>query len=200
VAAAVLFGAGNALWAFSQPSGNATATQVMAFYARHSNGILVGASLSLVSLVAFTVFSCGIRVMVLAAGEDELWATTACAGGLLLVVAGLGAETINMVGALRATDHDLTRSLGEAVFQISYVLGYNAAGVGIAVLLLAMAISGLRRPALMRRPAAGLSIAIAIAFLTPLSRYLLAPAVVLLLAVGIKLVRPHSSGRRSPSA
>ncbi len=80
MAAAVLFGAGNAPWAFSQLAPNATAAQALAFYASHSSGILIGANVSLVSLVAFTVFSCGMREMLRLVGENDLWASTACAG------------------------------------------------------------------------------------------------------------------------
>ncbi len=55
------------------------------------------------------------------------------------MTAGLGAETLNMVGAWRADDGQLTPELGRALFEISYVFGYNGAGVGIGILLLAIA-------------------------------------------------------------
>ena len=57
----ILFGVGNALWAFDQPDGGASAREVMAFYASDSSSIVVGASLSLVSVALFVLFASGAR-------------------------------------------------------------------------------------------------------------------------------------------
>ena len=106
-------------------------------------------------------------------------------GALLTVAAGLGAETINMVGALRADDGQLTPGLGRALFEISYVLGYNGAGVGIGILVLAIAAVALRARALMPRWLVLLLLVVGLAFLTPLSRFLLGPSVRALAAVSV---------------
>jgi hypothetical protein len=86
---------------------------------------------------------------------------------------GLGAETINMAGALRAEHGQLTPELSRVLFEISYVLGYNAAGVGIAVLLGAIVGVAWRSPSLLPRWTAPPLLLLAVAFLTPLCRLLL---------------------------
>src|SRR4051794_8942230 len=148
LAVAVVFGAGNALWAFDQPEAGAPAREIVAFYTHTSARIVVGASLSLVAIAVFVLFASGLREILRDHEGDDLLATTAFGGALLTVAVGLGAETVNMVGALRADDGQLTKDLGQALFQISYVLGYNAAGVGIGIVLLATAAVALRAPGL----------------------------------------------------
>ncbi len=186
---AILFGAGNALWALEQPDAGAPAREIVAFYTGTSARILAGASLSLVGGALFVLFASGVRVILREYEGDDLLATTAFGGALLLVAAGLGAETINMVGALRAEDGQLTKGLGEALFQISYVLGYNAAGVGIGILVLATAAVALRARALLPRWLALVLLLVGVAFLTPLCRFLLGPSVLLLGAVSVGLLR-----------
>lgn len=185
----VLFGVGNALWAFDQPDGGASAREVLAFYAGDSGSIIAGASLSLLSVALFVLFASGVKEILREHEGGELFATAAFGGALLLVAAGLGAETINMVGALRAEDGSLTPQLGRALFEISYVLGYNGAGVGIGILLAAAAAVALRARALMPAWAAGLMLAAGFAFITPLVRFLLAPSLLLLIAVSVQLLR-----------
>lgn len=121
-----------------------------------------------------------------------LLATTAFGGALLLVAAGLGAETLNMVGAWRAEDGQLTSELGRALFEISYVLGYNGAGVGIGILLLAIAAVALRARALMPRRLAFRLLVVGLAFITPLSRFLLGPSILLLAVASVQLLRSRS--------
>jgi hypothetical protein len=106
-----------------------------------------------------------------------------------MAAVGLGAETINMVGALRADDGQLTGELARAVFEISYVLGYNAAGVGLGVFILATAVVALRTGALLPRWLAVLSILVGAALLTPLSPVLLGPGLLVLVAIGVQLFR-----------
>jgi hypothetical protein len=125
---------------------------------------------------------------------DDLFATAAFGGAILLVAAGLGAETLNMVGAWRAEDGQLTPELGRALFEISYVLGYNAAGVG--VFLLAIAAVALRARALMPRRLAFLLCVVGLAFITPLSRFLLAPSILLLTIASVQLIRASATRRR----
>lgn len=187
----ILFGVGNALWAFDQPHGGASARDVMAFYASDSSSIVVGASLSLVSVALFVLFASGAREILREHEGGDLFAMAAFGGALLLVAAGLGAETINMAGALRAGDGSLTPQLGRALFEISYVLGYNAAGVGIGIMLAATAVISLRARPLMPAWAAVFMLVAGLAFTTPLARFLLAPSLLLLIVVSIQLLRPE---------
>src|SRR5680860_344242 len=73
--AVVLFGAGNALWAFEQPDGGASAREILAFYTDNSGWIIAGASLSLLSLVLFVFFASGIRAILREHEGDDLLAT-----------------------------------------------------------------------------------------------------------------------------
>lgn len=187
--AAVLFGVGNALWAFDQPDAGAPVREIVAFYTDTAARIIVGGSLSLLSIGFFVLFASGVRAILREHEGDDLLATTAFGGALLLVAAGLGAETLNMVGAWRAEDGQLTSELGRALFEISYVLGYNGAGVGIGILLLAIAAVALRARALMPRRLALLLCVVGLAFITPLSRFLLGPSILLLTVASIQLLR-----------
>lgn len=188
-----LFGVGNALWAFEQPDAGAGASQIVAFYTETSTEIIVGGSLSLFAIALFVLFASGVRAILREHEEDDLFASAAFGGALLAMAAGLGAETLNMVGALRADAGQLTPELGRALFEISYILGYNGAGVGIGIFALASAVVALRSRALLPRWLALLLLALGIAFITPLSRFLLAPSLLLLAVVSASLVRsPHA--------
>lgn len=185
----ILFGLGSALWAFDQPSAGAPTREIVSFYTDTSGWIIAGGSLSLLATALFVFFASGLRAILREHEGDDLFATAALSGGILLVVAGLGAETINMVGAFRAEDGQLTPELGRALFEISYVLGYNAAGVGIGIMGLAVAAVALRSKTLMPRWLALLLLVAGLAFITPLSRFLLGPAVLLLAVVSTNLLR-----------
>ncbi len=52
---------------------------------------------------------------------------------MLGAAAGLGAETINLTAALRAREDELGRELGQALFEISQILGSTASGVGVGL-------------------------------------------------------------------
>jgi hypothetical protein len=189
----VLFGVGNALWAFEQPDAGAPAREIVAFYTNTSTEIVIGGSLSLVAIALFVLFASGVRALLCDHEDDDLLATTAFGGALLAMAAGLGAETINMVGALRADGGELTRELGQALFEVSYVLGYNGAGVGIGIFALAIAAVALRSRALLPRWLALLLLVVGVAFLTPLSRFLLGPSILPLAVVSANLLRSSAS-------
>jgi hypothetical protein len=195
ILAAVLFGTGSALWAFEMPAPGASAAEVVDFYRNTSGRIVAGASLSLVAAAVFVLFAAGLRRVLAEAEGDDVLATTAFGGGLLGVAAGLGAETINMVGALRAQDGRLTDALGQAVFQISYVLGFNAAGVGLGVLGLATAAVALRTGTVLPRWLAVITVVLGLALLTPLSQVALGPAVLLLPVIAVLLLRAPRGDR-----
>lgn len=196
---AVLFGVGSALWAFDQPPAGAPAAEIVDFYTDTSGWIIAGGSLSLLAIALFVFFASGVRAILREHENDDLFATAAFGGAILLLATGLGAETINMVGAWRADDGQLTPELAQALFEISYVLGYNAAGVGIGIFLLAVAAVALRAHALMPRWLALTVLVIGLAFLTPLSRFLLAPSLLLLAIASILLLR-NSAPSSNPGA
>lgn len=189
-----LFGVGNALWGFEQPDAGAPVREVVAFYTDTSTEIVIGGSLSLFAIALFVLFASGVRAILREHEDDDLLATAAFGGALLAMAAGLGAETINMVGALRAEDGQLTPELGRALFEVSYVLGYNGAGVGIGIFALAIAVGALRSRALLPRWLALFLFVLGMAFITPLSRFLLGPSILLLAVVSANLVRHTEIG------
>jgi len=188
---------GNALWAFDQPEAGAPVGEIALFYTDTSARIIAGGSVSLLAIAPFVLFASGARAILREHEGNDLFATAAFGGALLLVAAGLGAETLNMVGAWRANDGQLTPELGRALFEISYVFGYNGAGVGIGILLLATAAVALRVRALMPLWLALLLLLLGLAFMTPLSQVLLAPSILLLVAASVQLLRARA--RIAPS-
>jgi hypothetical protein len=150
---------------------------------------VAGALLSLISIAMFVVFASALRSVLIELESDELLANVAFGGALLGLAAGIGAETINMAAAVRAGDGELTKSLAQALFDISYVLGFNAAGVGIGLLTLATGAAALRARALLPRWLAVVALTLGVALLTPLSQYVLGPAFLLLLILGVLLLR-----------
>jgi hypothetical protein len=189
IAAALLFAGANALWGFEQPEWGAAAPELVDFYEDLSGRIVAGGLLSLVSIALFVVFASALRGLIVAIDGNELFANIAFGGSLLGLAAGIGAESINMAAAMRASDGELTEPLALALFDISYVLGYNAAGIGIGVLALAVGVVALRSGALLPRWLAVIAIVLGAGLLTPLSEYLLGPAFLLLLALGVLVLR-----------
>ncbi len=123
LAVAVLFAAGNALWALDQPEAGASAHQIVSFYTSTSSRIIAGASISLLAGALLVFFASGVRALLRDHAPDDLLPSAAFGGLLLVVATGLGAETINMAGALRAEHGQLTPELSRALFETSYVLG-----------------------------------------------------------------------------
>lgn len=169
IAVAALFTAGNALWALNWPAAGAPAAEVADFYRDTSDRIVIGASLSLLAIAAFVLFSAALRRMLTEAEGDDLLATTAFGGALLGMAAGLGAETINMVGALRARDGQLSDELAQSLWEIARVLGSTAAGVGMGLFALATAAVALRTGAVLPRWFAIVTAVIGALLLTPVS-------------------------------
>lgn len=186
----------NALWGFEQPDAGASGPELLDFYGDLSGRIVAGALLTLISIAIFVVFASAFRCVLIELEGDELLANIAFGGTLLGLAAGVGAETINMAAALRAGDGELTESLAQALFDTSYVLGYNAAGVGIGLLTLATGTAALRARALLPRWLAIASLALGVALLTPLSQYVLGLSFLLLLVLGVLLLRGSAVGTR----
>ncbi len=189
LATAILFGVANALWVLDQPEFGASGAHLLRFYRNESGRIVTSALLSLVSMALFLAFASAFRGVLVELEEDELHANMAFGGVLIVVAAGLGAETINMAAALSAGQHHLNGTLALALFDTSYVLGYNAAGIGLGVLGIAVGAAALRARALLPRWLAVLVIALGVVLVTPLSRYLLAAGFLLVGTIGVRLLR-----------
>lgn len=194
VGATVLFAAANVLWAFEQPDPGASGPELVDFYGDLSERIVAGALLSLISIAIFVVFASAFRTVLIELEKDELLANIAFGGTLLGLAAGVGAETVNMAAALRAGDGELTEPLALALFDISYVLGSYAAGIGFGLLTLATGAAALRAGALLPRWLAVVALALGVALVTPLSAYTLGeyaigPSLLLLLVLGVMLLR-----------
>ncbi len=186
---------GNALWALEQPDRGASGSELVAFYGELSGRIVAGALLSLVSIAAFVVFASALRGILVELDEDEVLGNVALGGSLLAMAAGLGAETINMAAALRAGDGELTEPVAEALFDVSYALGFDAAGIGLGLLALAIGSAALRTRALLPRPLAVVTVVLGVTLLTPLSQHTLGPSFLLLLVLGVLLLRGAEAAR-----
>jgi hypothetical protein len=192
ISAAVLFGAASALWALDMPEAGAPVAEIAGFYRDTSGRIVAGASLSLVALAGFVLFAAALRQVLAEAEGDDLLAMTAFGGLVVGVAAGLGAETINMVGALRARDGELSDALAQSLFEISQILGSTAAGVGIGIFVLATATVALRSGLILPRWLAILTGMVGIALLSPLSRVQEVPGAALVsitLLIAVLLLR-----------
>lgn len=189
LAVALLFGGGNALWAFRIPQPGASPDEIVKFYVDRSGRIVAGASISLVAIALFVFFASGVRRLLVRAEGDDVLGTTAFGGALLGAAAGLGAETINMAGALRAAEGQLSGSLAQPLFEVSQVLGFNAAGVGIGIFALGAGGSALRSGTVLPRWLALLTAMVGAALLTPLSRLVFGPAILLLGLIAVHLRR-----------
>ncbi len=194
IAAFVVFAAANALWAFEQPDPGSTAPELVDFYTNVSERIVVGGLGSLFSIAIFVVFASALRSTLVELDGDELFANAAFGGTILGLAAGIGAESVNMAAALRAGDGELTEPLALALFDISYVFGSYAAGIGFGVVMLAIGAAALRSGALLPRWLAVIAVVIGLAMVTPLAGYVLgeytvAPCYLLLAVLGVLLLR-----------
>ncbi len=81
------------------------------------------------------------------------------------------------------------------MFEISYVLGYNGAGLGAGIALLAIAGAAWRSPGFLPGWATPVLAVAGLLLMTPLSVYLFGPAVVIFVIVaGRAAVRASSAG------
>ena len=192
IAVALLFGVGSAIWGLDMPEDGTPVPEVLDFYRDTADRIVVGGSLSLLAIAAGLFFATAVRQVLIESGGDDLLATTAFAGALLGLAAGLGAETINMVAALRARDDELNEALAQSLFEISQILGSTACAVGLGVFALATAAVALRTGAILPRWGAVVTLVAGILLLTPLSHvnWLAGSLLVLLfLMIGVLLLR-----------
>jgi len=144
IAVAVLFGVGNAIWGLDMPEDGTSVAEVVDFYRDTDDRIVIGGSLSLLSIAAFLWFAAAVRRVLADAEDGDVLATTAFGGAILLAAAGIGAETINLAAALRAQDGELSGELAQSLFETSQMLGSAASGVGLGVFAVATAVVALR--------------------------------------------------------
>lgn len=196
LAAAVLFGGGSSVWAFEQPAQDAGSRELIAFYKDNSTEILVGGTMSLVSLVFFVWFGAVMRERLQAAegGAASGLPLVAFAGTVLGAAMGLAAETINMAGALSADDGQLTADTAQVYFDVSWAFGAPAAGAAIALAAAPVGVIALRTGRLLRPWSAWVTLLMSLTMLTPLMwtaafQYPAALAVLLLAGFSIQLFR-----------
>ena len=166
---AVVFALGSGVWAFDQPSRDAESAELLRFYDDTSTEILIGGTTSLVAIVFLVWFGAILRERLLAASGSEQSGLPllAFAGTVLLAAVGLGAETINMAGALSARDNQLTPGTAQIYFDVSYALGAPAAGVAIAMVALPTGLTALRTGKVLPRSGAWAALVLGVAMLTP---------------------------------
>jgi hypothetical protein len=189
-----VFSAANAIWAFEQPAPGSSAAELIDFYTDLSSRIVVGGLASLFSIAIWTFFAGALRSVLAELEGDELLADVAFGGTLLGLATGFGAEAVNMAAAFRADDGELTEPLALALFDISYVFGSYATGIGFGVALLAIGAVALRSGALLPRWLGLVALALGLAMVTPLAGYVLgeytvAPCFLLLATLGVLLLR-----------
>jgi hypothetical protein len=199
---AVLFGVGSAIWGLDMPEDGTAVVDVLDFYRDTADRIVVGATLSMLGVAAFLWFAAAFRRVLADAEGSDFLATTAFAGAILSMATGIGAESINMVAALRAQDDELSDELARSLFEISQILGSTASGVGLGVFALATAAVALRSGLVLPRVVAMAFGALGVVLLTPLSHVNWvagAALVVLTLVIGIVQLRGGAGGTtRSP--
>lgn len=185
---ALLFGIGSGLWAFDQPASGASAAEIVSFYESTSTQVLIGGTMSIVSIVFLVWFGAVLRERLVAAEGSQRSGLPllAFAGTVLTAAVGLGAETINMAGAMRARDGELTADTAQIYFDVSYALGGPAAGVALAMVAIPTALTALRTGRPVPGWAAWLALLAGIAMLTP--AMLARPTFLLLYALAVLLI------------
>jgi hypothetical protein len=187
----VLFGAGSAIWGFEQPPRDAGTEELISFYEGTSIEILIGGTMSIIAMLFFVWFGAVLRERLVAAEGSERTGLplVAFAGTVITAAVGLGAETINMAGALSAEDGQLTADTAQIYFDVSYALGAPSAGVGIAMVAVPTALIALRTGRPIRPWAAWSALLVGLAALTPA---MLTPAFGLLTLLALLLLAGFS--------
>lgn len=165
---AVLFGLGSGIWVFEQPARAAGTGDVLAFFNGASTEILIGGTMSLVSLVFLVWFGAVLKDRldpVVPAGS--VLPLVAFAGTLLLAGVGMAAETINMAAALSSRDSQLTGDAAQIYFDLTYAFGAHAAGIAMALVALPVGIAALRSGRVLPRWSGCVAVVMGLAMLTP---------------------------------
>jgi hypothetical protein len=156
----LLFGAGNLLWwPWDEVRAGDDPAAVAQFFADSQMLVVVGGSLSVLGITSFVVFASVIRDQI----DNRVIGTTAMFGAGVVAVAGLGAETINMAGAIHATDDP---RLAQTLYEVPQVLGGYTSAIGVGIFALAVAAARL-----LNRIASTAAVVIGIVLLTPVAAY-----------------------------
>jgi hypothetical protein len=169
IAGALLFALGNAIWGLDMPEDGTPVGEVVEFYTDTADRIVIGGSISLLSIAVFLLFAGAVRQVLIEAGGEDFLATTAFAGLVLAMATGIAAEGINLAAALRAQDDELTGELAQALFEASQMFGAAATGVGLGVFALATAAVALRTRAVLPRWLAIATAVMGVLLLSPLA-------------------------------
>ena len=169
IAGALLFAVGNAIWGLDMPEDGTPVAEVVEFYADTADRIVIGGSISLLSIAVFLVFGSAMRQVLKDAGGEDFLATTAFAGLMLCLATGIAAEGINLAAALRAQDDELSGDLAQSLFETSQMFGSAATAIGLGVFALATAAVALRTRAVLPRWLAIATGVAGVLLLTPLA-------------------------------
>jgi hypothetical protein len=169
LAFAVLFGLGSGLWALEQPERGAETAEIVAFFEDTSVQILIGGTMSIISLVFLVWFGSIVHERLAEAGGSRRSGLPLLAfGGTVLTAAvGFGAETINMAAALSAEDGQLTSEGAQLYFDLTYAFGAHAAGITIAMVALPIGLTAFRTEGLLPKWAGWVALVFGTAMLTP---------------------------------
>ena len=166
---AVLFAVGSAIWGLDMPEDGTPIAEVIDWYDDTADRIVIGGSLSLISIAAFLFFAGAMRKVLAEAEGDDVLATTAFGGLLASMAAGISAEGINLAAALRAQDDELGDELGQSMFEISQIFGSMLTAIGLGVFAVATALGALRSGRVLPRWLAIFTLLLGVALITPLA-------------------------------
>ena len=194
--AAVLFAAANAIWGFEQPPRDSGSERILSFYEGTSTEIVIGGTLSAISLFFLVWFGAVLRDWLAEAegGRRTELPLMAFGGAVLTAAVGLGAETINAVAAMRADDGQLTAGSAQVYFDVSFMFGYPAAGVAMATFAAPIALVAMRAGRPLLGLLAWLVVAVSLAMLIPQLSilFLFAAPVFALGALSVQIFRDRS--------
>lgn len=202
LAAALLFAVGSAIWGLDMPDRGTPANELVPYYEERADRIVIGGSLSLLAIAVFVLAAAAIRRVLIEAEGDDVFATTAFGGALLGAAAGLCAEAVNLMAALRAQDGELSGELARSLFEIPQMMGSVGAALGFGVFALAAAAVTLRSRRVIPRYDAVIVAVIGLVLLSPLA-HLPATAgaglILLGLIFGFQLLRPPPGATATPT-
>lgn len=192
LAAAILFGVGSAIWGLDMPDRGTPGDQLITYYEDRADRIVIGASMSLLAIPFILLAATAVRRVLIDTEGDDVLATTAFGGALLGASAGVSAEAVNMMGALRAQDGELSEELARSLFEIPQMMGSIGAGVGFGVFALAIAAVAWRSGRVLPRYDAVALAIIGLLMLSPLAHFPVTAGAGLILVgliLGVQLLR-----------